>query len=200
MPDVIYQKQLENTKIYGTRNDFVNHLPKKMSFLEAGVLGGDFAEYVINKTKPKLVHLVDPFYSIDEFANEFDGPRWNDRTENYNFVKNRFKNHPEVILHNTPFENYISYNKTIFDFIYFDYGHDYDTTTNQLQKGITILSEGGIIGFNDYNIYVNETKNGDKLGTVPAINNFLRNNSNWYVYAFALNDNLTSDIYLKKLH
>jgi len=37
------------------------------------------------------------------------------------------------------------------------------------------------------------------MGVVPAINYFLRNNNDRYVYAFTLNDNLTSDIYLKKI-
>ena len=38
------------------------------------------------------------------------------------------------------------------------------------------------------------------MGVVPAINDFLNKNPDWYVYAFALNDNLTSDIYLKKIN
>jgi hypothetical protein len=62
-----------------------------------------------------------------------------------------------------------------------------------------MLNQGGTIGFNDYNIYFNNTETGEKMGVVPAINYFVNNNPDWYVHAFALNDNLTSDIYLKKL-
>jgi len=80
-----------------------------------------------------------------------------------------------------------------------DYNTDFDSVEHQLFMGNKLLADDGILGFNDYNIYFNNTSTGEKMGVVPAINKFLRNNSDWYVYAFALNDNLTSDIYLKKL-
>ena len=67
-----------------------------------------------------------------------------------------------------------------------------------MEDKIKILNDNGIIGFNDYSIYHNNTKTGEKMGVVPAINQFLRKNPNWHVYAFALNDNLTSDIYLNR--
>ena len=79
-----------------------------------------------------------------------------------------------------------------------DYCTDYPSIEKQIFMSINILSDNGILGFNDYNIYFNNTTTGEKMGVVPAINQFLRENPNWYVHAFALNDNLTSDIYLKR--
>jgi hypothetical protein len=179
MTALINQKQIDGAKLYSTRYEFIKTLPKKISCVEAGVLAGDFALKILDSVGPSVLHLIDPFEDLDYFANEYGGARWDYKEEHYKFVSNRFK-------------------KNTFDFIYIDYEHTYSATREALWLSTNIVSEGGIVGFNDYNIYENNTKNGEKMGTVPAINDFLFRNPEWHVYAFAFNDNLTSDIYLKR--
>jgi hypothetical protein len=201
MPQImIPQQQLKDAKLYTTRYDFIETMPKGSSYLEAGVLAGDFSEKVINTISPSEAHLVEPFFEIDWHAPEYDGPRWNNPENHYDFVFNRFKNIKNVTLHKASFEDFFIKNKNRkFDFIYMDYNTDFESVEKQIKMGTELLAEDGVLGFNDYNIYFNNTTTGEKMGVVQAINTFLYKNPEWIVSAFALNDNLTSDIYLKKL-
>jgi hypothetical protein len=200
MSDLIPQDQIKNATLFSSRYDFIKTLPKKISYLEAGVLAGDFSLKVIETVNPKISYLVEPFFEVDLHAPEYGGPRWEKAEDHYSFILNRFKNIKNVRIYKRTFEDFFKENKQDkIDFIYMDYSTDYPSVQKQLLMGAEILSDDGVLGFNDYNIYFNDTVTGEKIGVVPAINDFLRNNSNWYVHAFALNDNLTSDIYLKKL-
>ena len=196
---IIPQDRLNNTKLYSTRYDFIKTLPKGITFLEAGVLAGDFAFKVIEECSPSKSILIDPYEEIDWHAPEYNGSRWHTPEEHFNFVKERFSNMPAVELFKGKYEKFNLTNKDTFDFLYMDYDTSYNSILHQIEMSKSKLNIGGILGFNDYNIYENETKTGAKMGVVPAINDFLNKNPDWYVYAFALNDNLTSDIYLKKL-
>lgn len=200
MPDLIPQNQIKDAKLFSSRYDFIKTLPKGISYLEAGILAGDFSIKVIEAINPSISYLVDTFRDNDEHALEYDKPRWQNKEEHYRFVLERFKNVNNVNIVKSTFEEFFhGNNNKKFDFIYMDYDTDLESINKQLKMGSYLLNKNGILGFNDYNIYFNENKNGEKMGVVPAINYFLRNNNDWYVYAFALNDNLTSDIYLKKL-
>jgi len=201
MPQImIPQKQLKDAKLYSTRYDFIETIPKGSSYLEAGVLAGDFSEKVINTINPSTACLVEPFFEIDWHAPEYGGPRWDKPENHYDFVVNRFKSVQCATLYKTSFEDFFIKNKTkTFDFIYMDYNTDFESVEKQIIMGTELLSKDGILGFNDYNIYFNNTTTGEKMGVVPAINAFLYRNPEWFVFAFALNDNMTSDIYLKKL-
>jgi hypothetical protein len=196
---MIPQHQLKNATLYSTRYDFIKTLPKGITFLEAGVLAGDFAMRVIEECLPSKSILIDPYKTIDWHAPEYGGKRWDGPDQHFNFVKERFSNMPNVKIFKGKYETFSITNKETFDFLYMDYETSYESIQSQIEISKSKLNPNGILGFNDYNIYENETKTGQKMGVVPAINEFLYDNPEWYVHAFALNDNLTSDIYLKKL-
>jgi hypothetical protein len=205
MPQImIPQKQLEGAKLYSNRYEFIKTLPIGITFLEAGVLAGDFALEVIKSCSPSKSVLIDPYEEIDHHAPEYGGPRWAGKEDHFDFVCKRFAQleSEEVsgveIIKGT-YKDFCLKNNESFDFLYMDYSTTEISIKEQIDLSISRLNKDGILGFNDYNIYFNETKTGEKMGTVPAINRFLYQNPDWYVHAFALNDNLTSDIYLKKL-
>lgn len=202
---MIPQKQLENATLYSTRYDFIKTLPKGITFLEAGVLAGDFALEVIKSCSPSKSILIDPYEEIDWHAPEYDGPRWGGREDHFDFVCKRFAQTEVSGMSNVEiikgtYQSFCMKNSESFDFLYMDFDTTEISIIEQIELSIPRLNKDGILGFNDYNIYFNETKTGEKMGTVPAINRFLNQNPEWYVHAFALNDNLTSDIYLKKLN
>ena len=202
-PILIPQKQLENAKLYSSRYDFIKTLPKGITFLEAGVLAGDFALEVIKTCLPSKSVLIDPYDEIDWHSPEYGGPRWVNREDHFNFVLKRFAQEEvrkisNVEVMKSTYQDFCISNNETFDFLYMDYHTSETSITEQIELSIPRLNKNGILGFNDYNIYFNETKTGEKMGTVPAINRFLYKNPEWYVHAFALNDNLTSDIYLKR--
>jgi hypothetical protein len=201
---LIPQKQLENAKLYSSRYEFIKTLPKKIKFLEAGVLAGDFALEVIKACSPSKSVLVDPYDDIDWHAPEYGGPRWDGKENHFDFVCKRFaqpevKEMSDIEIVKGAYKSFCMENNESFDFLYMDYHTSEESITEQIKLSIPRLNKNGILGFNDYNIYVNQTKTGEKMGVVRAINVFLIQNPEWYVHAFALNDNLTSDIYLKKL-
>lgn len=199
MPQImIPQSQLENAKLYSTRYDFIKTLSKNITFLEAGVLAGDFALNVINTCSPSKSVLIDPYETIDWHAPEYGEPRWANEKEHFPFVKKRFENIPNVNIFKGTYEEFIRVNNDMFDFLYMDYETTYESIYSQIEMSVSRLSFDGILGFNDYNIYFNNTTTGEKMGVVQAINEFLYKNNDWHVHAFALNDNLTSDIYLKR--
>lgn len=201
-PDIIPQKKLNGAKLYSTRYDFLQTLEKKITFLEVGVLAGDFAISVIEEVIPKVAVLVDPFETIDHFASEYGGSRWGSSDEHYEFVRNRFKYIPSVRIHRKYFERFVETNRNKFNFIYIDACNDYLSVTKYLEESAAIIEDNGIIGINDYSIYENNTESESKerTGLVTAVNDFLRNNPEWIVHAFAFNDSLTSDIYIKKIN
>lgn len=199
MPQImIPQNQIKNAKMFSSRYDFIKTLPRGIKFLEAGVLAGDFSLYVINEVAPKISTLIDPFNDIDWHAPEYPAPRWDKREQHFEFVKKRFLDIPNVNIFKGGYEEFVKINSEKYDFLYMDYDTTHESIMSQIKMSEDLMEDNAILGFNDYNIYFNETKTGEKMGVVPAINEFLYKNPNWYVYAFALNDNLTSDIYLKR--
>jgi hypothetical protein len=170
--------------------------------LEVGVLAGDFAIEVIKKTLASKTILVDPFNTTDEFARQYKVARW-DKEDHYRFVKNRFKNMPSVEFYKGTYQSFCMENQSdTFDFIYIDYEHSIKATNEAIRLSMQRLNPGGVLGFNDYCEFANPHAFSDnkvrRNGVVETINYFLRNNKDWYVYAFAFNEALSSDIYLKK--
>jgi hypothetical protein len=198
-PDVIPQEKINGAKLYSTRYEFLKTLEKNIKYLEVGVLAGDFSEAVIKEVNPRIAALVDPFQCRDYNASEYGGARWELVGEHYNFVRSRFKGIASVRIYRQYFETFVIRNRQKFNFIYLDACNDYLSVKNYLERSAEIIEDGGIIGINDYSIYENNTESTTKEKTevVMAVNEFIRN-TDWYVHAFALNDSLTSDIYIKK--
>ena len=199
--NTISQDQLLDAKLYSDRVTFIDALPKNISFLEVGVLGGDFAIEVIEKTSANKAVLVDPYLWEDDFARQYKIKRWDGAKDHYKFVKNRFTDIPNVEIYAGTFNFFCINRSDTFDFIYIDYIHTVETTNYAIQQSILRLNPGGILGFNDYTRFANpglEDTQLSEMGVIDSVNYFLKNNKDWYVYAFALNEVMCSDIYLKK--
>ena len=198
--DLISQEQLIDTKIYPDRLSFIDTLPKGISYLEVGVLGGDFAIDVIKKISASKAVLVDPYFTEDSFERQYKVKRWSDKKFHYKFVKNRFKNMLNVELYAGTYKFFCSNRPDTFDFIYVDYHQNKEEASYNIFQSIQRLNPGGILGFNDYCRYGSKEADGtiSESGIIGPINYFLRNNKDWYVYAFAFNEDMMSDIYLKK--
>lgn len=208
--NVISQDQLSDAKLYSDRLTFIETLPKNISFLEVGTLGGDFAIDVIKKTSTSKAVLVDPYNIEDEFECQYKTKRWDSPKDHYPFVKNRFKDMPNVEVYAGTYKFFCINRSDTFDFIYIDYDHTLEETSYAIQQSVMRLNPGGIIGFNDFcnygNAPIEKLFNGAnkeihlvyKMAVINAVTYFLEKNKDWYVYAFALNEEMTSDIYLKK--
>lgn len=187
---LISQDQLNNAKLYSTKFEFIKHLPKGGNILEIGTLAGDYAELLL-QTNPLSIDLVDVFKANDwRDLNRFN------KHEHYDFVKNRFKNNPEVALHKGYSHEILPKLNKKYDYIYIDANHDYEHASRDLELSLPLLADGGIIGFNDY-IY--DDADYIVYGVIETVCEFLDKNRHWEVIGFALQERMYADVYIKKI-
>lgn len=195
----IAQKQLINAKLYSDRYEFVKTLKDNLTFLEIGSLAGDYAEYIIKEKNPKESFLVDVFGQDDcmyiDPELKLDNPRFS-KNNHFPYFVNRFKKYNGVIYRGDCHKIMTKLSDNYFDFIYLDADHSLESVMFQLNQSARILAPNGIIGINDYCMGF-QVEPYERIGTVPAVNLFLHHNPTWKVIGFALNDFLTSDIYLQ---
>lgn len=186
----ISQDQLDNAKLYKNKEEFAKHLPKGSRILEIGTLAGDYAEVLIEQAKPASIDLIDVFQAYDwPDCNRFN------RSNHFDFVKNRFKNVKNITYHKGYSEEIMPTLNKKFDYIYIDANHDYKHCKADLINAIVLLEDNGIIGFNDYIV---DKDHGVDYGVIEVVCEFLDQNRDWEVIAFALQENMYADIYIKR--
>lgn len=186
---LISQKQLDNARLYSSKFEFIKHLPQNGNILEVGTLAGDYAEQLL-QTNPLSIDLVDLFKANDwKDLNRFN------KDQHYNFVKNRFKNNPEISLCVGYSHEVLPTLNKKYDYIYIDANHDYEHASRDLELSLPLLADGGIIGFNDY-IY--DDADYIVYGVIETVCEFLDKNQDWEVIGFALQERMYADIYIKK--
>jgi len=188
----ISQSQLKNAKLFTNRYNALSLLPKKISFLEVGVLAGDYSLTVLNNKKIKYMYLIDTFNQKDQ---EMFYDRFTEKTHIF-YVKNRFKKYKNIHILNGKSSNMMTLINKKFDYIYLDASHEYVDIEQDLESAVSILSKNGIIGINDY--LIRNTLNCEEYGVVAAVNKFLYKNKNFEVVGFAFNNLMFSDIYIKR--
>lgn len=187
---LISQDQLNNAKLYSTKFEFIKHIPKGGHILEIGTLGGDYAEPLL-AAEPASLDLLDTFESKD-----WEGfKRFNEQTH-YEYIKNKFKDSPEVSLLRGYTDNVLPSITKKYDYIYIDADHNYAQVKRDLSNAVKLIADGGIIGFNDY-IY--DDKYYNVYGVIQTVCEFLHENKDWQVIAFALQEEMYADIYIQKI-
>ena len=186
----ISQEQLNNAKLFKNKEEFAKHIPKGSRVLEIGTLAGDYAEVLIKEVNPESIDLVDVFQ-----ANDWpDCNRFN-KNGHFDFVKNRFKNVKNITYHKGYSHGILPKLNKKFDYIYIDANHDYEHCKTDLLNSLPLLAEDGIIGFNDYIV---DQDHGVDYGVIEVVCEFLNDNKDWEVIAFALQENMYADIYIKR--
>lgn len=187
---LISQEQLNNARLYSNKFEFIKHIPKNGHILEIGTLAGDYAELLL-QTSPLSIDLIDVFKANDwRDLNRFN------KNGHFDFVKNRFKNNPEVSLHRGYSHEILPTLNKKYNYIYIDANHDYEHASRDLDLSLPLLAEGGIIGFNDY-IY--DDADYIVYGVIETVCEFLDKNKDWEVIGFALQERMYADIYVKKI-
>ncbi len=196
---LISQDQLNDTKIFSDRWHWISTLPTGISFMEVGVAAGDYSEHILKTLKPSRLTLIDLFVQSDNTLARPDFKQRYYEGQNYEFVKNRFRENPnvEIIRGNSlgVLKQLATAEPKSFDVIYLDAGHKYDTLPIDITNSVAILKDNGILALNDYMAW---DENGDRYDVIYAVNEFLDNNKDWYVYGIALERSMYADIYLKK--
>jgi hypothetical protein len=187
--NLISQEQLNNAKLYSTKFEFIKHIPKGGHILEIGTLGGDYAEPLL-AAEPASLDLLDTFDSKD-----WEGSTRFTRQTHYDYIKNKFKDNPEVSLLRGYTDKILPSLTKKYDYIYIDADHNYAQVKKDLANSIPLIADGGIIGFNDY-IYDDRYYN--VYGVIQTVCEFLDENKDWEVIGFALQEEMYADIYIRK--
>jgi hypothetical protein len=199
IPPPLNPHVVKNVKAYADRIDYLYDQQPINSYLEIGVLAGDYTDMVINTLRPNEIVLVDPFNEID--WNQANNPRFDSDTH-YNFIIKKYGKNKNINIikeYFDPVESELSKSTKQYDYIYLDAKHSYDFMAGAIKFAVEHLSPNGIIGINDYVIFDPFTD--QYYGVVQAVNQFLFNNAEWKVHAYVIGATLHSDIYItRNLH
>lgn len=156
------EKHMPNTKLLPNRNMMLDLIPKGGVMAELGVAEGDFTQEILDRTQPKILHLVDVW-----------------ATERYHdglsvLVKDKFKSQIEsgqvVINRGYSTSELPKFEDGYFDFIYIDTDHTYKTTAQELELARSKMKKGGIIAGHDFSVGAWSTL--ARYGVVEAVHEF----------------------------
>lgn len=204
---LIDQDQLSKSKIFSSREIYIDTLPMHLDYMEVGVAWGYYSELVAEKKNPNLIHLVDRFdqdlkcWSWRRFGEcKCNGVKHEmlytpDTHEQY--ILEKFSKYKNTKTFKGDSNNLLKTINYQYDYIYLDITNDRKDIRPTLWLASKLIKPGGIIGLNDYLIYdgIIEDK---PYATYQVVNEFLFKNKNWSVDALALHSLGFFDIYLKK--
>jgi hypothetical protein len=201
----ISQEQLNSSKLYTSREEYIKTLPSDIRYMEIGVAWGYYSDLVCKIANPERTVLLDPFtqdlrcWSWRKFGECKCTPKheqFYDYGEAEGWLTKEFSKYRNVELINGLAPEAIPTTE-IFDYVYVDTTNDRYEVRNILNVLKDMVPVGGVIGLNDYTLY--DFTNMDCLyGTPHAVNEFLHFNKNWIVDGLALHPVGFYDIYLRK--
>jgi len=162
MPQSSLEKRhVENAKIYPSRGDMLELLPKSSVCAELGVNEGGFSRQILDSVLPKKLHLID----------SWDSERYKNA---YNTVLNAFDKElqSEKIEINRGYSTEVLkvFPDRYFDWVYIDTTHSYEQTKAELEICRVKVREGGIIAGHNYSMgnWIGQVK----YGVVEAVHEF----------------------------
>lgn len=204
----INQSQLNNAKLFSSREEYAKSLPKGIRYVEFGVAWGYSAQLFIDSAKASNAVLVDLYnqdlkcWSWRKFGScQCEGMKhellYTPETHQQ-YIIDKFSYHPGVITMKGDATNVAKQLQQKYDFVYIDVSNDRIQTRELLKESSNLVEVGGIVGLNDYLIYDGVIED-SPYGTFQTVNEFLSLNPGWEVDAMALHNLGFYDIYLRKV-
>ena len=192
----ISQNQLNNAKLFSSREDYAKTLNKNISYLEVGVAWGYSAQMFIDTTNARSADLLD-FYNNAEHIAEPGGPAPQLGLETHEeYIQNKFSYHPNVNTIKGNAKDILPALNKKYDFIYLDMEEERFLIRNFLLHCSKLINDYGVIGLTSYANY--NSLYSKNIGIYQSVNEFLYFNRNWSVDAIALDQLALPDIYIKK--
>jgi hypothetical protein len=140
-------------KIFETRNDLLDRLPKDLKIVELGVFKGEFSEEIYKRMNPKELYLVDiwkgEFGSGDKDGNNHTVVK--DMKDVYLNLKNKYAHHDNIFIYRKNTIDFLnSVSDDYFDMIYVDADHSYEAVTKDMELSFLKLKNSGILAGHDY--------------------------------------------------
>ncbi len=203
----INQAQLDNARLFSSREEYAKTLPHGLRYLEVGVAWG-YSVDLFGKNASSMT-LVDWFnqdlkcWSWRKFGScQCQGMKHEllytpENHEQYIIDKYSNRDNVKTVKGGAP-EILVRLQKEEFDFAYIDISNDRMITRLTINEVAKLISVGGVIGMNDYLIYDGVIED-QPYGTFQTVNEFLSLNPNWEVDAIALHNLGFYDIYIRKV-
>lgn len=142
------------------RGFVIDALPKGGVGAEVGVWRGDFSEAVLERAKPRLLHLIDPWHFHEDpgFARgRFSGKSATNQKkvdQVYDSVRARFASElgrGVVVIHRATSDEALGdLADGSLDWIYIDGNHRYEYVKDELARSLALVRPGGVIAGDDY--------------------------------------------------
>lgn len=134
------KEHIKNLKILTDKTALLDIFPKHSVAAEIGVSRGEYTEKILSIVQPRQLHLIDSWGS-----------------EPYQFkklVEDRFKKEIQsgqvIICQGISTDILEKKDDRMFDWVYIDTDHSYETTAKELELCRTKVKKGGIIAGHDY--------------------------------------------------
>jgi hypothetical protein len=196
----IGNEHIVDARLHANRKSLIASLPIPHGgkIAEVGVFKGGFSTFLIEELKPRL------FFGFDAFAMHkrinrrgITGAQLFEGLTHRQYYERAMAKFGDVVI---PVEGLTAqtlrgYTDRSFDFVYIDAGHSYAEVKADAACAVEMVSEGGFLVFNDYNLvdpgrYV-------PCGVVPVVNDLVVNQG-WIIVGYALEEYLFCDIALRR--
>jgi len=171
-------RKFRQANLQRKRTFLLKMMPKNSICAEIGVHLGDYSERILKITKPKELHLIDPWkYEQDETYNYSRyGGTWGENqitmNKRYELVLNRFKSKIDsgsVVIHMENSGILEKFNNDFFDWVYIDGNHLYEFVKKDLELSYYKVKKGGFITGDDYSY-----EGWWKGGVTKAVDEFIK--------------------------
>ena len=167
-------RAVTDARVFASRLDALDSLPKNGVVAEVGTQSGFFAEHILSVASPVSLHLFDL---------EFDTLR----RERPSIAVD-----PRVLLHQGDSSIRLAQcQDASFDWIYIDGDHTLDGVRKDTDVAISKLKPDGVLVFNDYTVW--SILEMDDYGVVPIVNDLIARR-NWNLVYIALHPLMYCDV------
>jgi hypothetical protein len=152
--------------IVETRNELLDLLPINLTICEIGVFKGEFSKILLDKMKPKELHLIDIFEG-QMCSGDKDGNNivWTNLNDEYLKLIELFKLNENVFIHKGMSYSILeNFDDEFFDLIYVDGDHSYNGVKKDLEVSFRKIKNNGFILGHDYTPQFQ--------GVIDAVNEF----------------------------
>lgn len=154
-----YKLDKQMVRLYKTRSDMLEIIPKHCNFLEIGVFAGDFAKEILEKAQPSHLYLVDIWQGTYGSGDKDGNNHYEieNMEETYLGLYQKYKYHNNVDVIRSPSVAFLkSCENNFFDAVYIDGDHTPQAVYNDLIYSYHKTKNGGIIMGHDYDHGVKE--------------------------------------------
>ena len=155
-------QHIKNMKTLPNREALLDLMPKDSVCAEIGVNAGKFSSKILDIVKPKKLYLID-LWATDVYT-----------TEKMHEIERKFSKEIASgvveIIRGKSYEVLEKFENEMFDWLYIDTDHQYETTRKELEKCRTKVKQSGIIAGHDY--AMGSWNHWNRYGVIEAVNEF----------------------------